>query len=135
LGENKTFRGFISGIISAIIIVYLQIFVYNQFSFIRDNLPLNYNSINPIIFGALAGFGALFGDSVKSLFKRQIGVSPGKSWFPFDQTDYIIGGIFFTSFYIKLSLIQYVLLFFVWFLIHPLTTLLGYLLKLKSEPL
>lgn len=135
LGNNKTFRGFIAGIVGSILIVYLQIFLYSQFSLVRNNLSLNYETINPILLGFLAGFGALFGDSIKSFFKRQIDVKPGKSWIPFDQIDYIIGGILFTSFYIQLSFPEYILLFFIWFLLHPLTTVLGYLLHLKNEPL
>ncbi len=135
LGDNKTIRGFIFGIIASILIVYLQIFLYSQFVFLKKILDINYNHINPIILGSLLGFGALFGDSIKSLLKRQMNVAPGKSWFPFDQIDYIIGGIFFSSYYIKLSLGQYFILFLVWFLLHPLTTLLGYLFKIKDSPL
>ncbi len=135
LGDNKTIRGFISGIIASILIVYLQIYLYNTFPNIRENIRLDYNSINPLIFGFLSGFGALFGDSVKSFFKRQFNVAPGKSWFPFDQIDYIIGGIIFTSFYIRLSFNEYVLLFFMWFLLHPMTTFIGYILRLKNSPL
>ncbi len=134
-GSNKTMRGLIFGIISAIAIVYLQVFLFNQFAFIKKIIPLDYNSINPILLGGLAGFGALFGDALKSFFKRQIGVEPGRSWFPFDQIDYILGGILFTSFYINLSRGEYVTLLWVWFLLHPLTTLLGYVFKLKDSPL
>ena len=135
LGTHKTIRGFICGTIAAILIVYLQIFLYKNIPFLQKLIRLDYNFINPIILGFLSGFGALFGDSFKSFFKRQFNIQPGKSWFPFDQIDYILGGVFFTAFYIKLSLLEYVLLFIVWFLIHPLSTLIGYLLKLKEEPL
>jgi CDP-2,3-bis-(O-geranylgeranyl)-sn-glycerol synthase len=135
LGDHKTIRGFVFGIIAAIIIVYLQIYLYNKFSFISSLIPINYNSVNPLVFGFLSGFGALFGDSVKSFFKRQMGVAPGRSWLPFDQIDYILGGILFTSFYIQLTFDQYIALFLVWFLLHPLTTLIGYILRLKESPL
>ena len=135
LGSNKTVRGFITGVISAIAIVYFQIFLYSQFEFIRRLAYIDYSLINPLLFGFLSGFGALAGDSIKSFFKRQKSVSPGKSWFPFDQIDYILGGIVFTYFYIKLSAFDYLLLFLVWFLIHPLITITGFLLKLKKEPL
>lgn len=135
LGTNKTFRGFVAGVVAGIAIVYLQIFLYQNVGFIRKMIPLDYSTINPIILGGLSGFGALFGDSVKSFLKRQVGILPGRSWFPFDQIDYILGGILFTSFYIRLTLSQYFVLFLVWFLLHPLITLIGYLLKLKDEPL
>ena len=135
LGSHKTIRGFLVGIFSAIICVYIQIALYILLPFLPDLLAIDYLSINPILFGALAGFGALFGDAVKSFFKRQMNITPGKSWVPFDQIDYILGGIIFTWIYIRLTPIEYLLLFLFWFLVHPLTTLAGYLLKLKKEPL
>jgi CDP-2,3-bis-(O-geranylgeranyl)-sn-glycerol synthase len=45
----------------------------------------------------LLGFGALAGDSIKSFFKRRVGVKPGKRWFPFDQIDFVIGALAFAS--------------------------------------
>lgn len=135
LGSHKTIRGFLAGIVSAIIIVYLQIFLYEHLWFVRQLISLDYSKIDPLLFGFLSGFGALAGDSIKSFFKRQMNIPPGKSWVPFDQIDYIVGGIFFTSFYIKLTLVQYLLLTFLWVIIHPATTFIGYLLRLKEEPL
>ncbi len=135
LGSNKTIRGFVVGIISAIVIVYFQIFLYSQFEFIRGFAYIDYSLINPLLFGFLSGFGALAGDSIKSFFKRQNKIAPGVSWFPFDQIDFIIGGIIFTSFYIRLSFWDYFWVLALWFLIHPFTTFLGFLLKLKKEPL
>jgi CDP-diglyceride synthetase len=37
------------------------------------------------------------GDAVKSFFKRRLGITPGKSWFPFDQLDFVLGAILFVS--------------------------------------
>lgn len=135
LGNNKTYRGFVAGIIGAIIIVLLQVILYNQSVLLRNSLILNYNHVNILLLGGLLGFGALLGDSVKSFFKRQFSVSPGKSWFPFDQIDYILGGILTSSVYVRLSMGEYIVLFWIWFLLHPLTTLIGYLFKLKDSPL
>lgn len=121
LGDHKTIRGFIFGIVVGVITVYIQILLFQNFKFLRDIIPIDYNSINPVILGGLEGFGALFGDSFKSFFKRQMGILPGKSWFPFDQIDYVLGAIFFTALYIPLSLIQYVTVFVLGFLIHYTT--------------
>jgi hypothetical protein len=132
LGSHKTVRGFAFGISAAIFAAYLEIFLYNTFSFVEYIIPLDYNRVNPIIFGFLSGFGALTGDAIKSLFKRQHNVQPGKSWFPFDQIDYVLGGIIFTWFYVKLSPMQYILLFFLWFLLHPLARLVIYLSRLRK---
>lgn len=135
LGSHKTIRGFVIGIICAIGIVYVEKALLQQFSFLRQIIPLDYTKIDPIIFGTLSGFGALAGDAIKSFFKRQMAIAPGKSWVPFDQIDYIVGGMFFTALYIQLSLAQYFLLFLLWVLIHPFSTFIGYLFRLRDKPL
>lgn len=135
LGSHKTIRGFLLGTSIAIVSVYLQVFLYNTLAWQRAILPIDYNTINPLLLGFLLGFGALVGDAVKSFFKRQRGVQPGRSWIPFDQIDFIIGGIILSSFYIQLAWYQYILIFIMWIVIHPGTTFLGYLLKLKRKPL
>jgi CDP-2,3-bis-(O-geranylgeranyl)-sn-glycerol synthase len=135
LGDHKTIRGFICGILAGVGIVYLQIFLYNTFWFLPHIILIDYNTVNPILLGSLAGFGALAGDAIKSFFKRQMGIKPGVSWFPFDQIDYIVGGMFFTSLYLPLTVGQYVVLFLLWFFLHPFISFLGYLLKFKNQPL
>ena len=135
LGDHKTVRGFVAAIIVGVIICSFEDYLYGSFSGIRNGIPINYSVINPVLLGALLGFGALFGDSVKSFFKRQAGINPGRSWFPFDQIDYILGGVIFSLLYIRLPVWDYVYLFIVWFLIHPLVTFIGYLFKLRHKPI
>lgn len=135
LGDHKTIRGLVAGIVVGIVTVYLQILLYNSFQFFRDVSFINYNSVNPVYLGFLAAFGALFGDAVKSFFKRQLNIPSGRSWFPFDQIDYILGGILFTAIYIRFDLNIYVILFIMWFILHPLSTFIGWLLRLKDDPI
>lgn len=135
LGDHKTVRGFVAAILFGIIACAIEIFFYSNFFSLREIIPIDYYTINPFILGTLLGGGALVGDLIKSFFKRRIDIEPGKSWFPFDQIDYIIGGIAFSLFYIQLSFGEYVILFIIWFLIHPLITSLGYIFKLRHEPL
>src|SRR5258708_20774506 len=104
LGDHKTVRGFLAAVITGILICTIEVFLYSSFLHIRSIIPLDYYTIDPVILGTLLGFGALFGDAAKSFFKRQANVPPGRSWFPFDQIDYIIGGVVFSFFYIRLSL-------------------------------
>jgi len=135
LGNHKTFRGFAAAIVIGILICAIQVWFYETFSGIRQLVPLDYSSLDPVFLGALLGFGALFGDAVKSFFKRQNNVLPGESWFPFDQVDYIVGGVAFSLLYIQLPFADYIILFIVWFLMHPLMTFIGYLFKLRKKPL
>jgi CDP-2,3-bis-(O-geranylgeranyl)-sn-glycerol synthase len=134
LGSHKTIRGFIVGTLAAVLIVYFEVFLYQQIPLLRTILPLNYEYINPLLLGGLLGLGALVGDSVKSFFKRRMKISPGKSWVPFDQIDFILGGMLFSTFYIQLSLLEYCLLFIVWLVIHPAISFSGYLFRLKKDP-
>lgn len=135
LGSHKTIRGFLAGIIVAIIFVTLEVFLYMHIESVRHFIFVDYSKINPVLLGFLLGFGALLGDSIKSFFKRRMAIAPGKSWVPFDQVDYIVGGILLSALYIPLNQFQYALLF-IWFLIlHPLYNVIGFFLKLKKEPL
>ena len=135
LGDHKTVRGMISGLIAGIVIAWLQRYFYTHMPMIQTLIPRNYASIDPVILGILAGLGALTGDAIKSFFKRRRGIPSGESWFPFDQLDYVIGGTLFMALYFPLTVIAYILLYFMWFLMHPLSTWIGYELKLKKSPL
>lgn len=134
-GNHKTIRGVIFGIIAAIVVAFLQQYIYLKFSFVHSFVFINYETINPWIFGILSGFGALGGDAIKSFFKRQNNIQSGKTWFPFDQLDYILGGIITTAFYIPLSIPLYAVLTMVWFFLHIISTRIGYLLTLKQSPM
>ncbi|HSA83334.1 MAG TPA: CDP-archaeol synthase [Patescibacteria group bacterium] len=135
LGSHKTIRGFVFGILMAILGVSFQIYLYNHVSFFREIETIDYSSINPILFGFLCGFGALTGDAIKSFFKRRAGLVPGRSWAPFDQIDYILGGIVFTALYIQLAWTHYLLIFILWSIIHPLGTFAGFLVRLRRKPI
>jgi CDP-2,3-bis-(O-geranylgeranyl)-sn-glycerol synthase len=132
-GSHKTVRGLLSGMLVGVLTACLQVFLYAHVPLIQTFVSIDYTSLNPILFGLLSSLGALTGDALRSFLKRQRGMAPGKSWFPFDQLDYVVGGIVFTALYIQLSLWQYVLLFLVWFVLHPLATFIGYWLKLKDS--
>lgn len=136
LGANKTWRGLLFGIIVAILVVWLQQFFYSGSSWIREiSQDVNYSTINPVILGLLFGAGALLGDALESFFKRQLAIKPGESWFPLDQSDYIIGGILASSLVIPLSLQQYVVVFIIWFCLHLLSVYIGYMLGVRDKPI
>jgi len=131
LGENKTIRGLFAGIIAGIVTVFLQKYLFLNFPDLHNILKVNYSEINPFILGSLCGLGALGGDAFESFLKRQANIKPGKSWFPFDQSDYAAGGILLTFLYVRLDFISYFLIFIFLFLLHPLFNIIGFLLRLK----
>jgi len=134
-GDHKTMRGLITGIIIAILTAGIQQAIYNNSPELRNALGFDFSSINFFVYGFLAGFGALIGDAIKSFFKRRVNIKPGATWFPFDQIDYIIGGIVFLIPLIRLSFLDYLITFIVWFAMHLISTYIGFLLKLKDKPI
>lgn len=131
-GDHKTIRGIIVGMISGIATVMLQQYIYATNQWVHSFVPVDYTALPILTFGLLVSIGPLAGDLVKSFFKRQMGFSPGASWVPFDQLDYIVGAIVATAFVVPLSFIEYVLSIIVWFLIHPVATAIGFATGLRT---
>ena len=124
-GKNKTWRGVVTGsLIAGLTAVLLSPLV-------------NYGEGLLIAFGlgVIMGFGALFGDAVESALKRRRGISSGNSWFPFDQIDYIIGGLLFLIPFTNLTWRQMGLIFVTFLGLHLVTAYCGYLLGLKDKPI
>ncbi|HYF97325.1 MAG TPA: CDP-archaeol synthase, partial [Patescibacteria group bacterium] len=135
LGPHKTIRGIVIGTLAGTAVFLFQKYAFDNYQWAGDvSGEINYGSLS-IWLGVLLSFGALFGDMIKSFFKRQLAVASGKSWFPFDQLDYIFGGLILSSLVIVLNFTEYILIIIVWFLIHLLTSYLGYLTKFKKDPI
>lgn len=136
-GSHKTWRGLLIGVLFGIITAVLQknYIVGNPDSALAILVNMFMHDVNPFLWGFLLGFGALLGDMVKSFFKRRVGVKPGKAWFPFDQIDYIVGGVLMSLLYVRLDWPFYVAIFVVWFLMHLLFTFIGWVVKLKDSPI
>lgn len=114
-GEHKTWRGFYTGYLGALITLLGQFYlqklgilpsgstIYNSsiIAAATENgyiTPLlDYEHINIFLYAFVFGIGALTGDLIKSFFKRLRKVSPGQAWVPFDQLDFVIGALIFLS--------------------------------------
>jgi CDP-2,3-bis-(O-geranylgeranyl)-sn-glycerol synthase len=136
LGSHKTWRGLITGIIMATITLWLQQVAVHHFGWARTlTSSVDYRTLPTFVLGPLFGIGALGGDAIESFFKRQINIQPGHGWFPFDQTDYIIGGAVASAPFVHLRFLQYVLLLFIWLIVHVIASAIGYLFGLKERPI
>ena len=127
LGDHKTWRGLCVGVLAAIITAYIQ---HHYFSKI---LPFPY--LNPFLVGFLQGVGALGGDMVKSFFKRHMNIHSGKTWFPWDQLDYILGGFIAISLIIQPAPDLLIATAIIYFILHLTISFLGYKLKFKLTPI
>ncbi len=135
-GDHKTWRGFISGVLISIATLALQVYLYNHVNWFHSlSRNINYDNLPVLGLGFLFALGALGGDAIESMFKRQFSIDPGKKWFPFDQIDYILGGIIASSLIVRLSLIDYLWLLLVWLILHLVFSFFAYLFKLKDSPI
>ncbi|MBI4451250.1 CDP-archaeol synthase [Candidatus Woesearchaeota archaeon] len=128
LGSHKTWRGLFFGVLAAVLVAYVQ----SVFAKTPGLSPYDYSQW--FAWGALLGFGALFGDSVKSLVKRQAHRRPGQSWPPWDQLDFALGSIAFGSIVYFPGWTEAAVIFLVSFLGHLGVSHTGYWLGLKEAP-
>lgn len=132
-GEHKTWRGMITGIIVGTLVLALQQYLFAEFSWVRSFAgEVDYSTLPTLLMGPLFAIGALGGDAIESFFKRQRGIAPGNGWFPFDQTDFIIGGAIATMPFVTLGIWQYAWLLILWLGVHVISTVIGYFLGFKK---
>ena len=129
LGKHKTFRGVLFGVLLALIISYIQYSLY-RLNFFKNISILNYS--NWVLIGFLLGFGALFGDLVKSFFKRRFEIPSGKPWIPFDEIDFVIVALAFISFYKILIFEIYLAILIASPLLHILINHIAYYTKIRE---
>ncbi|VVB85603.1 CDP-archaeol synthase [uncultured archaeon] len=130
LGNGKTIRGLIGGTACGIIIGLIQI----QLPLFPNFARFTYIAIITLSFGALLGY------IVKSFFKRRLGFARGAQFPLVDQLDFVAGAwvltyIFdpqwFTSNFTFEIIIAVLILTPV---LHRITNIFGYYIKLKKEP-
>lgn len=128
-GENKSIRGLVVGTIGGAIVGAIQFLAQKYGVFTIDILESFFEFV---IFGTLAGFGALVGDLAGSFLKRLFHVAPGRPFLPLDQIDYIFGFWIFTTPLIawEFSAILFLLIFVA--IVNPLVNLTAYFLRIKK---
>jgi len=135
-GSHKTWRGLVAGIIFGTLTLWLQQLAVQHSGWLQTwTARVDYGHLPTLALGPLFAIGALGGDAIESFFKRQRGIAPGRGWFPFDQTDYIIGSAIASMPFIALSIAQYAILVVLWLIIHVVASAIGYLLGLKDSPI
>lgn len=135
-GSHKTWRGLLSGMLVATLVLWLQRLLFSHTDWAHFMASgVNYASLPIWLLGPLFALGALGGDAVESFFKRQHGIKSGGSWVPFDQIDYIIGAIVVSLPVVIASTAQYLWMLGIWFAMHLAFSYAGWLLGLKDDPI
>lgn len=133
-GDNKTVRGFLAGFVFAFIGVLLQRKYFIDCTQCTVEFK-HFEYINRVLLALYFSVGALGGDAIESFFKRQFNKKPGSTWFPFDQLDYIIGGLLLTWPVMDYSPTLALVIVGLFFGLHIVSTVVGYLLGLKAKPI
>ena len=118
LGDNKTIRGFVGGIIVGTLVGLLCSYIF---------------AINLMPIALPASVGALLGDIVGALFKRRLHIKPGDALPGVDQLDFVVGSMLLVSLFFPISLVVALILLVVTPPIHFLTNVGAYLLGLKEN--
>ena len=138
LGDGKTWKGLIGGVVSASVIGFLLAFITNGFLKIY---PLDFRGYFMIL---TISFGALLGDIGASFIKRRVGKKRGEKTPILDQYDFVIGAflfgfLFFPRWMFKMyvegyGVVSTVIILIAIPLLHRSTNYIGYKLGIKKEP-
>ncbi len=129
-GSHKTVRGFVAGVVLAVLIAFVQSLLYS-ISFFNELSLFDYG--NAVVLGVLMGTGALSGDLLKSFIKRRVGIEPGHRFIPFDQIDFVIGALLFSTLLINITWLIALTSITLSFVLHVSTNHIAFWLKIRKE--
>lgn len=133
LGDHKTWRGLILGVLAGMLTAVLQQQISLNNSTVSSLSIIEWELHSPLVIGALMGFGALFGDAAKSFLKRRLSIKPGDTFIFFDQIDYILGALLFLSLRVPLSNLPIITITLTWTVLHLLSTVLAWKVGIKEK--
>lgn len=130
-GNHKTWRGIIGSFIGAFLAIFLQRFLFH-FQFFKEISQLNYFENKVLFVAFLMALGQIIGDLGFAFIKRRIGLLPGAPFFPFDQTNYVIGNFLILQPLFHFSFSFWATIFFSTFFLHLIVNRLGFHLKIHQ---
>lgn len=128
LGSHKTVIGFLAGVATGILTTFALAFVQSRTGWARSLVDL---SQWPLL-GIALGFGAMAGDSLKSLFKRRCHIAPGAPWIPFDQLDFVVGALAMLAFWVDLRVAEVTLILALSFVGDIIVNQIAYRLRIRD---
>ncbi len=129
-GAHKTWRGIIVAAMVGTVVFWLQKYLY-RVGFQQYAL-IEYSDFS-VWLGFCLGVGAILGDLAKSYYKRKGKIPPGERWIPFDQLDFVVGGIIGSFFLYVPNAEVVMILLVVSFFLHIAATRIGYWLGMRKE--
>ena len=128
-GDNKTIRGLIGGIFLGTLIGFIL-----PLLFPLVHLPTLTFS-DALLLALLLSLGTHAGDLFGSFIKRRLNMKPGAPAPILDQLGFLIFALAFAlPFFPYLTLMEIIVVVVITLIIHPLSNLIAYILKLKDKP-
>lgn len=128
-GRHKTWRGLLIAIVVGGLVFWLQKIAY--ISGFRSWAVIDYSDFS-LLLGFLMGGGAIIGDMVESFFKRKFEIKEGKPWIPWDQLDFVLGGLIFSFLVFVPPAEIFLLILILSPLLHIVVNYIGYLLGIRK---
>jgi len=133
LGDGKTYRGLLIGVLAGIAVGFFQIWLLRTYSW--DVLP-------PQTFLSVIALavGALLGDMTKSFFKRRLGKDRGEQWPVADQYDLVAGAFLLlliidpSWLFTTITLPILIVILILTPVLHRMVNIIGYLCHIKDVP-
>ncbi|MBR9706958.1 MAG: CDP-2,3-bis-(O-geranylgeranyl)-sn-glycerol synthase [Candidatus Diapherotrites archaeon] len=122
LGDGKTWRGTISGVLMGWVATL-------SLASVAGSLFSNY-----ILLGILATIGAIFGDLFASFLKRRMFMKRGQQAFLLDQLDFVIGAVAFGAITYLPNWEEFSILIIATIIMHSFANWVAYMIKMKSVP-
>jgi hypothetical protein len=137
-GDSKTWRGVFVAVFGCIVGTAIQKHVIGAAA--GQIALLDYRSVDPVAFGTLLGVGAMLGELPNSFVKRRLGIAPGTAtrgplslvFVVWDQIDLLTLTWPLLSCWVRPTLSLIATSAVVALLLHPLSSLVGYLVGART---
>jgi len=130
LGDGKTWEGFLFGMFVGVLVGLAEAYLSGPIS-TAYNIPLPRITI---LTAFLIPLGALLGDMAGSFIKRRFRMDRGGDAPFLDQLDFLMGALFLSHWFIEMNSMTVIIMFIITPILHRISNIIGYWLKLKREP-
>lgn len=132
-GDGKTIEGFLIGIIFGTFTGSILMYLYPFFNIYANSYGFDLPYIS-IFVGFMLSLGTLFGDLCGSFVKRRLKLPRGSNTALLDQLPFVTGAIIFSYKFTQINVWMVLILLIITPVIHRITCIFGYKLKLKKVP-
>ncbi|HET8937548.1 MAG TPA: CDP-archaeol synthase [Polyangiales bacterium] len=138
-GDSKTWRGVLVAVVGCIVGAAIQKYAVGDHA--RSIARLDYTTFDVLLFGTILGVSAMLGELPNSFVKRRLSIAPGrttKGWlsavfYVWDQVDLLMFSLPALACWARVDAELVATAFAVTLILHPTTSLIGYLIGARRS--